>query len=87
MRLASLAHGQETAGETGRDCIEARCVALILSTDPLIYCSPALFWRQSRQNRGDWQNLEREVQPYTAAFLHGPELHIRRIGEIMQQTA
>lgn len=37
--------------------------------------------------RGDWQNLEREVQPYTAAFLHGPELHIRRIGEIMQQTA
>lgn len=38
-------------------------------------------------NRGDWQNLEREVQPYTAAFLHGPELHIRRIGEIMQQTA
>jgi len=39
------------------------------------------------KNRGDWQNLEREVQPYTAAFLHGPELHIRRIGEIMQQTA
>lgn len=38
-------------------------------------------------SRGDWQNLEREVQPYTAAFLHGPELHIRRIGEIMQQTA
>jgi len=41
----------------------------------------------STDTRGDWQNLEREVQPYTAAFLHGPELHIRRIGEIMQQTA
>jgi len=44
-------------------------------------------WDRPFSHRGDWQNLEREVQPYTAAFLHGPELHIRRIGEIMQQTA
>jgi hypothetical protein len=40
-----------------------------------------------KNGRGDWQNLEREVQPYAAVFLRGPEPHILRIGEIMRQTA
>ena len=73
MRLASLAHGQETAGETGRDCIEARCVALILSTDPLIYCSPALFWRQSRQNRSPTLGIEQIMRRFLASVVFDGE--------------
>ncbi|MCG3180118.1 MAG: hypothetical protein BIFFINMI_02473 [Phycisphaerae bacterium] len=38
-------------------------------------------------NRGDWPNFKREVQPYAAVFLHGPQPHILRIGAIMRQTA
>jgi hypothetical protein len=38
------------------------------------------FFALQAKNRGDWQNFKREVQPYAAAFLHGPKPHILRIG-------
>jgi len=42
---------------------------------------------RAKAGRGDWQNFEREVQPYAAVFLHGPQPHILRIGQLMRQTA
>jgi len=38
-------------------------------------------------SRGDWQNFKREVQPYAAVFLHGPQPHILRIRSIMAEVA
>jgi hypothetical protein len=40
-----------------------------------------------RTSRGDWRNLEREIQPYAAVFLHGPQPHILRIRSIMAKVA
>jgi len=62
-----------------REACFASCSAL------LIYFSPAPV--ALRPTRGDWQNFKREVQPYAAVFLHGPQPHILRIGAIMRQTA
>lgn len=38
-------------------------------------------------NRGDWQNLEREIQPYVLVFVNGPDPVLLRIAGMLRQSA
>jgi len=38
-------------------------------------------------NRGDWQNLERDIQPYVLVFVNGPDPVLLRIAGMLRQSA
>jgi len=65
---------------------ERKAPISITSISRFFICSNVhqLYLGVKLENRGDWPNFKREVQPYAAVSLHGPEPHILRTAGIVQ---